>query len=115
MIMSLGILVLILVSVYCIVNAAVFALLLGWESNLKRFSAFVKQALLETALSQGVILVVQNIFLIYFCRLQRLFYNIFDKIPSACPVFNESSLLLQYELLSVILFGLIAVLIQFFL
>jgi|SRR5579885_678703 len=113
--MNLGITVLILVSVYSLVNAAAFAQILCWESRLKRFSAFFKQALLETALSQGIILIVQNIFLMYFCRLQRLFYNIFDQLPPTCPIFDEPSLLLQYELTMVILFGLVAVLIQFFL
>lgn len=113
--MNLGIMVLILVVVYCLVNAAVFAQMLCWESRLKRFLVFFKQALLETALSQGVILIIQNIFLIYFCRLQRLFYNIFDQLPPSCPIFDKPSLLLQYELMMVILFGLVGMLIQFFL
>lgn len=113
--MNLGIVVLILVVVYCFVNAVVFAQILCWESHLKRLLVFFKQALIETALSQGIILVIQNIFLIYFCRLQRLFYNIFDRVPTACPTFNKAALLLQYELSMVILFGLVGSLIQFFL
>lgn len=106
--------VLLLATLYCIVNALVIAQLLQRTLHLNRAGAFFATALATSGISQLVVLAFQALFFIYYCQLHALLSTFF-RISAVCPSFDKAGMLLQDSVLMIIIFGLGAIIVQFML